>query len=112
MRCVEAFISRHPSKSIVIFLLYLHLCVLLFGYQDGEPDIEALEREEERASVKDVADAEGGFKFDSPEHKQQLKEQRAQLWSWLKNVGGSMMREGISLTKISLPVCKGYRCED
>eukprot|EP00195_Chlamydomonas_chlamydogama_P002345 CAMPEP_0202921140 /NCGR_PEP_ID=MMETSP1392-20130828/77235_1 /ASSEMBLY_ACC=CAM_ASM_000868 /TAXON_ID=225041 /ORGANISM="Chlamydomonas chlamydogama, Strain SAG 11-48b" /LENGTH=373 /DNA_ID=CAMNT_0049614687 /DNA_START=173 /DNA_END=1294 /DNA_ORIENTATION=- len=47
----------------------------------------------------------GGFLFDSPEHKEQLKNQRAQLWQWLKSVGSNMFREGINLTKVSLPVC-------
>ncbi|KXZ42669.1 hypothetical protein GPECTOR_125g502 [Gonium pectorale] len=48
---------------------------------------------------------QGGFRFDSPDHQQQLKEQRAQLWNWLKRVGSHMFKEGINLTKISLPVC-------
>ena len=48
---------------------------------------------------------DGGWKFDTPEDKAQLKAQRQQLWHWLKGVGANMMREGINLTKISLPVC-------
>ncbi|GLC59093.1 Oxysterol-binding protein 4 [Pleodorina starrii] len=48
---------------------------------------------------------QGGYRFDTPEHQQQLKDQRAQLWSWLKRVGSHMFKEGINLTKISLPVC-------
>ncbi|GIL91569.1 hypothetical protein Vretimale_18434 [Volvox reticuliferus] len=51
------------------------------------------------------AHGQGGYRFDSPEHQQQLKEQRAQLWNWLKRVGSHMFTEGINLTKISLPVC-------
>lgn len=50
-------------------------------------------------------DLAGGFKFDTPEHKEQLRQQRQQLWAWLKHVGGNMFRDGINLTKISLPVC-------
>ncbi|KAL6750754.1 hypothetical protein V8C86DRAFT_2799239 [Haematococcus lacustris] len=63
------------------------------------------------AAPEDDADDEanasgvGGYVFDSLEHKAQLKEQRAQLWIWLKNVGSNMFRDGINLTKISLPVC-------
>eukprot|EP00197_Chlamydomonas_leiostraca_P011325 CAMPEP_0202866844 /NCGR_PEP_ID=MMETSP1391-20130828/8390_1 /ASSEMBLY_ACC=CAM_ASM_000867 /TAXON_ID=1034604 /ORGANISM="Chlamydomonas leiostraca, Strain SAG 11-49" /LENGTH=389 /DNA_ID=CAMNT_0049546831 /DNA_START=100 /DNA_END=1269 /DNA_ORIENTATION=+ len=47
----------------------------------------------------------GGYLFDSEEDKAALKSQRAQLWSWLKRVGSSLYRDGINLTKISLPVC-------
>lgn len=45
---------------------------------------------------------DGGYHFDSPEHKEQLKAQRQQLWNWLKSVGSHMFKEGINLTKISL----------
>jgi len=48
---------------------------------------------------------DGGWSFDTPEDKAQLKAQRAQLWSWLKSVGANIFQEGINLTKISLPVC-------
>ncbi|KAG2496088.1 hypothetical protein HYH03_005691 [Edaphochlamys debaryana] len=47
----------------------------------------------------------GGYHFDTPAHLAELKEQRAQLWAWLKGVGSHMFKEGINLTKISLPVC-------
>lgn len=53
----------------------------------------------------DDVQGQGGYRFDTAEHKAALKEQRAQLWTWLKNVGSNMFREGINLTKISLPVC-------
>ncbi|KAG1669308.1 hypothetical protein FOA52_014869 [Chlamydomonas sp. UWO 241] len=49
--------------------------------------------------------AGGGWSFDSPEEKAEMCAQRAQLWTWLKGVGSNMFREGINLTKISLPVC-------
>eukprot|EP00198_Chlamydomonas_reinhardtii_P005127 XP_001694463.1 predicted protein [Chlamydomonas reinhardtii] len=51
------------------------------------------------------AHGQGGYRFDTPEHQQQLREQRTQLWNWLKGVGAHMFKEGINLTKISLPVC-------
>lgn len=47
----------------------------------------------------------GGYRFDSEEDKAALKAQRSQLWTWLKNVGSNMFKEGINLTRISLPVC-------
>ncbi len=43
---------------------------------DGEPMLfEGQEEEEEEAG------GNGGYTFDSPEHKEQLKAQRAQLWA-------------------------------
>ncbi|KAG2454102.1 hypothetical protein HYH02_001141 [Chlamydomonas schloesseri] len=51
------------------------------------------------------AHGQGGYRFDTAEHQQQLREQRTQLWNWLKGVGAHMFKEGINLTKISLPVC-------
>ena len=48
---------------------------------------------------------QGGYTFDSPEDKQQLAAQRTALWAWLKSMGSHMFKEGINLTKISLPVC-------
>lgn len=77
-----------------------------------EPDITELEAQAQAqallgASADDQEEAEGdgGYRFDTPEHKAALKAQRAQIWSWLKNIGSNMMRDGINLTKISLPVC-------
>jgi hypothetical protein len=46
----------------------------------------------------------GGYRFDSPEEKEAIKQQRAALLSWLKSMGSNMFFEGINLTKISLPV--------
>ncbi|PNH08715.1 Oxysterol-binding protein 9, partial [Tetrabaena socialis] len=50
---------------------------------------------EQQADEPDVQ-GQGGYRFDTPEHQQQLKEQR---------VGSHLFKEGVNLTKISLPVC-------
>ena len=90
---------------------------LLAGHylQDAlkEPDVTELEAQAQAQALLGVtgddqeaeAEGDGGYRFDTPEHKAALKAQRAQLWSWLKNIGSNMMKDGINLTKISLPVC-------
>mmetsp|Transcript_34318 Transcript_34318/g.61890 ORF Transcript_34318/g.61890 Transcript_34318/m.61890 type:complete len:375 (-) Transcript_34318:827-1951(-) len=69
-------------------------------YQESEDPEQSDEHEEDEKLV-----GQGGYRFDSAEHLAALKLQRQQLWSWIKNVGRNVLKEGINLTKISLPVC-------
>ncbi|KAF5842676.1 hypothetical protein DUNSADRAFT_5752 [Dunaliella salina] len=74
--------------------------------RNGAPAAEEIHAAEHKLQdEEDASEGNGGYTFDTPEHKEQLKAQRQQLWQWLKHVGSNMFKEGINLTKISLPVC-------
>lgn len=45
-----------------------------------------------------------GYVFNSPEDQRDIKTQRQAIWDLVKNLGSHLLREGVNLTKISLPV--------
>lgn len=74
--------------------------------EDGSGIIDVGEHHmEEEGHDEANSEGNGGYIFNSPEDAAELKAQRAQLWQWLKHMGSNMFRDGINLTKISLPVC-------
>ncbi|KFM24462.1 Oxysterol-binding protein 9 [Auxenochlorella protothecoides] len=46
----------------------------------------------------------GGYRYESPEEVKAMKAQRAAVWQWLKGIGVHMLKDGLSLTNISMPV--------
>lgn len=66
---------------------------------------ELVDAEDAEGSSGGPSSATGGYHFNTPEHVAALKAQRTQLWAWLKSFGSNMFKEGINLTRISLPVC-------
>ena len=45
-----------------------------------------------------------GYVFDSPADLEEIAMQRQAIWDLLKNLGSHLLREGVNLTKVSLPV--------
>ena len=56
----------------------------------------------------DLADLDDGttdgYVFDSPADLEEIAMQRQAIWDLLKNLGSHLLREGVNLTKVSLPV--------
>ncbi len=45
-----------------------------------------------------------GYVFNTPADMQDIRMQRQAIWGLLKNLGSHILREGVNLTKITLPV--------
>ncbi|GAB4824194.1 hypothetical protein N2152v2_011240 [Parachlorella kessleri] len=61
-------------------------------------------KEDHHENHEDSHGGKGGYVFSSPEEVAAVKAQRALLWDFLKDVGSHLLRDGLNLTKISMPV--------
>ena len=96
----KALANLHVVRMRMIPVVVSVQTETLLAVQEDISELEDQELSEEEVS------GEGGWKFDTPEDKAQLKAQRQQLWQWIKGVGANILHAGIpNLTKISLPVC-------
>ncbi|KAF6251857.1 hypothetical protein COO60DRAFT_1704577 [Scenedesmus sp. NREL 46B-D3] len=43
-------------------------------------------------------------RFDSPADRQHIKQQRAAIWAWFRGLGSNLIKHGVNLTKVPLPV--------
>ncbi|KAK9917018.1 hypothetical protein WJX75_000017 [Coccomyxa subellipsoidea] len=66
------------------------------------PNIDALRIGEDLADLDDGTT--DGYVFDSPADLEEIAMQRQAIWDLLKNLGSHLLREGVNLTKVSLPV--------
>lgn len=48
--------------------------------------------------------ASDGYVFNSPADMQDIRMQRQAIWGLLKNLGSHILREGVNLTRITLPI--------
>ncbi|WIA13838.1 hypothetical protein OEZ85_007382 [Tetradesmus obliquus] len=48
--------------------------------------------------------SQGGYRFDSPAAREHIKQQRAAIWAWFRGLGGNLIKHGVNLTKVPLPV--------
>ncbi|KAF8057106.1 osbI [Scenedesmus sp. PABB004] len=48
--------------------------------------------------------SQGGYRFDSPADRAHIREQRAAIWAWFRGLGGNLIKHGVNLTKVPLPV--------
>lgn len=46
----------------------------------------------------------GGYHFSSPQEVEEISRQRKAGWNWIKSIGSHIFKEGVNLTKISIPV--------
>ena len=66
----------------------------------------------ELLAVQDVAEdfddkkhaSTDGYVFNSPADMQDIRMQRQAVWGLLKNLGSHILREGVNLTRITLPI--------
>ena len=48
--------------------------------------------------------ATDGYVFNAPSDMQDIRMQRQAIWGLLRNLGSHILREGVNLTKITLPI--------
>eukprot|EP00775_Hariotina_reticulata_P001175 gene1175-1512_t len=48
--------------------------------------------------------SQGGFRYDSAADKEHIRAQRAAVWAWFRGLGKNLIKHGVNLTKVPLPV--------
>lgn len=96
-----------PCSKTRVVLLEVHGCARSKRLS-GPPKYPTLSQ----GSLQDVAEdfdedgnaATDGYVFNAPSDMQGIRMQRQAIWGLLRNLGSHILREGVNLTKITLPI--------
>lgn len=66
--------------------------------EGGDADVEKMD------ASRSLCPTDGGYHFVSEDEVRRIREQRKAIWSFLKQLGTRLWREGVNLTRVSLPV--------